>query len=149
VDADFGVRLVSELAALERRTLGLLITYPRLSRPIAAAAGLAAAHFGQDDHRQIFAAWQVAGERDLPLVKLLDLARRALQSEGLWDETTPAGSTGMRHSLATLAKLATARPDVDEIISATNDGVDPAVRSIARHVVALVEAAEALTRGPA
>ena len=132
---ELAVGLEREKAALERRVLGLLLARRRTARPIATAAGLRVGHFGQDDHRLIFAAWLVACEHDLPLIELLKLARRALQSEGLWDEAAPAGSTGMRHSDATLAGLAT---------PFGNDFRADVAHVVARHVVALVEAAEAL-----
>jgi hypothetical protein len=128
--------------------LNLLLAHRRFAAPIANAAGLGIGHFSQDDHRLIFGAWLVACEHDLTLVQTLRLARRALQAERLWDDDTPAGSFGIRHSDATLAQLATARAIREEANwtrgGDASDSCDLLARSIARHVVALVAAADAL-----
>jgi hypothetical protein len=141
------------LAAQELRVLNLLLAHRRFAAPIASAAGLRISHFSQDDHRLIFAAWEVACERDLTLVQTLQLARHALQAEQLWDDDTPIGSMGMRHSEATLVNLALARatPEEAEWILDGNelDGSDPLAREIARQVVCLVAAADALAGGAA
>jgi hypothetical protein len=133
-------------AGIEWRVLNLLLPHRRLSAAIVAAAGLTIDHFQQDDHRLLYAAWLIATERDLPLVTTLRLARRALQAAGLWDPMTPAGSTGMRHSDRTLAAIGTHHTTREELDHAAGRGpdADPLPMAIARHVVALIDAAEAL-----
>lgn len=135
------------LATQERRVLQLIVPHRKLSSPIVAAAGLTVDHFGQDDHRLIFAAWLVAHDHDLSVVATLHLARRALHAAGLWDGTALAASSGMLHSDATLARLGVHRLTPEELDHAVGRGpdADPLPRAIARHVVALIAAAEALS----
>jgi hypothetical protein len=137
------------LSAQERRVLRLVLPNRRAASPIVRAAGLEVRHFSQDDHRLIFAGWQVACEHDLPLIDTLRLIRSALESAGLWDADAPAGSGGMVHSDAMLARLGTHEVTDEELDYAVGWGpsTDPLTRAIARHVVALVEASEALERG--
>jgi hypothetical protein len=133
------------LAHQERLVLNLLLTHRRLSAPIAAAAGLDVWHFAHDDHRLIFAGWQVACEHGLEHVRTLRLIRAALRAESLWDDAVPAESSGILHSDATLARLGTRRMTEEERDYACGRGPDrpdAVERAIARHIVALVEASD-------
>lgn len=135
------------LAEHERRLLGLLMRYPRMSAPIVAAAGLDAAHFSQDDHRLIFAGWAVERECGLSRVVTLRNIRQALQVECLWDDEAPAHSTGMRHSDLTLLRLSAGWvPDEERADIAGHGTGDGLRRAIARHVVDLVDAVNEMGR---
>jgi hypothetical protein len=90
-DADREVaEIVDGMAAQERRVLELIVPNRHQAAPIVAAAGLQMAHFGQEDHRLIFAGWQLACESNLSLVSQLSLARRALMAAGYWDPSALA-----------------------------------------------------------
>jgi hypothetical protein len=142
--------LFQSIAVLERRVLRLLIPNRRLAAPIVAAADLDIGHFRQDDHRIIFASWVAATQQDLGVVSTLQDVRRALRDAGLWDDQTPALAGGMRHSDATLADLGTHRLTEEELDDVVGRGPgDGLRRAIARHVVALIEAANALREVPA
>lgn len=133
------------LAAQERRVLNLLLGHRKIAEPIARAAALETRHFEQDDHRLIFAGWQVACEEDLPHLHTLSLIVRALREAGLWDDTTPRGSNGMRHSFATVVEVGNAVVTDEEIDDQIGRGEgDGLRRGITRQVVALVEAANAI-----
>lgn len=141
--------LFQSVAVQERRVLRLLIPNRRLAAPIVRAAGLSVGHFRQDDHRIIFERWVVATEQDLGVVPTLLEARRALRDASLWDEQAPAFAEGMRHSDATLADLGTHRLTDEELDDVVGRGPgDGLRRAIARHVVALIEAADALREVP-
>ena len=98
------VTLADRRAKLERELIECLLCNRRYGLKLADAAGLTAGDFDQPDHRCIFAAMKTMRER--PAVDVILAARWLIERFGLWDDSTPAHSTGMRHSLASLVRLA-------------------------------------------
>lgn len=144
---DLAAELFEALAHQERRTLSFLLTHRKFAEQFVRAGGLKMEHFEQDDHRLIFAAWEVACEEDLPLPCLLKLARWALQAEHFWDEKAIRTETGMRHSNATLAAMATVSPTKEEYrdaMAAVGENGDWLAYIIARNIAGQVSSWERL-----
>jgi hypothetical protein len=140
-----GAEMFVALAAQERRVLNLLLGHRKIAEPIVRAAGLEMRHFEQDDHRLIFAGWLVACEDDLTHLHTLSVVCRALREAGLWDDATPRGSDGMRHSFATVLEIGNAAITDEELQDMVGNGNgDGLRRGIARQVCALVDAADAV-----
>src|SRR5947207_588900 len=100
------LRLAALRATAEVELLGAVLARPADLVAIAEREGIAQWDFGQDDLRLIWLAAKIAGERGAAAVCLL--ARRALQAEGLWDDTQIGGNwrASMLWSNESLARLA-------------------------------------------
>lgn len=103
--------IADQRAAAEIELVARVLANPRIGAAVVIEAGITAATFDQPDARLLFAAADVGREDRLEKIDVLKLARRALRAEDLWDPTQIAGNalTSMRHSDATLARLATCR----------------------------------------
>ena len=89
---------------LESTVVGSVLCDAGRGIPIAEKAGITPQVFGQEDLQLIYTACDLL--RNSTLIKVLSLARRALQDEGYWNPKGPIGSTGCSWSNETLEAYA-------------------------------------------
>ncbi len=106
------ITLAQDRATAETELIARVLASPGPGAIVAGEAGIEPDHFGQDDTRILFCAAMQAAEDDLSKPAVLKLARNALRAECLWDDSQIAANalTCMRHSDASLARLASCRP---------------------------------------